>query len=384
MVSSAEFSSLVGEIYDAVADPERWSLFLRHLRAMLLGGVAALFVQDMRSNEVDLVLSEGQDAAATAAYEQHYAKVNLWLHASQHLPAGVIVRTHELIDRRAFEKSEFYNDWLAPQDLYFGLGAAVVRSADVQTSFTALRSKGMGPFTGAETELFQHLASHVERAIAIHRRLSSITRRQRVTQGALEDLPLGFLLLDRGRRIVFANRRAAAMLEEADGILSIGGRLRVAGVQAMARLSALVVGASAPGPAGAEPSGGGMSLTGRSGRFLSLLVCPYMSFEANLDLMRPSAIVFVCEQQRADRVIPAFLVQLYRLTPAEARLAAALTNGETLAAYAERAGITLETARSYLKAVFTKTGTQRQSQLVGALSSDPVLRLAGRRLKGAD
>lgn len=69
------------------------------------------------------------------------------------------------------------------------------------------------------------------------------------------------------------------------------------------------------------------------------------------------------------------------LSPAEARLAAALVAGRELPAYAEVAGITSETARGYLKSIFGKTGTSRQSALVAALLADPILRLAGRRLE---
>ena len=52
------------------------------------------------------------------------------------------------------------------------------------------------------------------------------------------------------------------------------------------------------------------------------------------------------------------------LTPAETRLAVALTNGESLRDFVRRTGVSIETARSQLKACFAKTGTHRQSELV--------------------
>ncbi len=54
----------------------------------------------------------------------------------------------------------------------------------------------------------------------------------------------------------------------------------------------------------------------------------------------------------------------YRLTPAEARLAQALSGGEALAEAASRFAITAATARSQLKAIFAKTGATRQADLV--------------------
>ena len=60
----------------------------------------------------------------------------------------------------------------------------------------------------------------------------------------------------------------------------------------------------------------------------------------------------------------AILQGAYRLTPAEARLAQALSEGESLAEAASRFAIAAATARSQLKAIFAKTGATRQADLV--------------------
>lgn len=61
------------------------------------------------------------------------------------------------------------------------------------------------------------------------------------------------------------------------------------------------------------------------------------------------------------------LRKLYGLSAAEARLAIALTDGETLKHAADRFGISMNTARDQLKAVFRKVGVDRQSNLVLAV-----------------
>jgi len=60
----------------------------------------------------------------------------------------------------------------------------------------------------------------------------------------------------------------------------------------------------------------------------------------------------------------AILQAAYRLTPAEARLAQALSGGTSLAEAASRFAITAATARTQLKAIFAKTGATRQADLV--------------------
>ena len=63
------------------------------------------------------------------------------------------------------------------------------------------------------------------------------------------------------------------------------------------------------------------------------------------------------------------LTGLFDLSPAEVRLASALTGGQTLRAAAAAAGITYGTARRYLESIFAKTGVSQQSQLVALLIS---------------
>ena len=58
------------------------------------------------------------------------------------------------------------------------------------------------------------------------------------------------------------------------------------------------------------------------------------------------------------------LVDLFGLLPSEAKLAAALARGQSLAEAANQLGLTVETARNYSKKIFAKTGTRGQADLV--------------------
>ena len=59
------------------------------------------------------------------------------------------------------------------------------------------------------------------------------------------------------------------------------------------------------------------------------------------------------------------------LTAAEARLAAHLTGGETIAQLSEALGISLAAARNQLRSLFAKTGTHRQVELVALFAHIP-------------
>jgi DNA-binding CsgD family transcriptional regulator len=65
------------------------------------------------------------------------------------------------------------------------------------------------------------------------------------------------------------------------------------------------------------------------------------------------------------------LTCLFKLTPAKARLAFALTARQTVEGYAERASISIGTARWTLKRILEETGCRRQSEVEGRRSGSP-------------
>jgi DNA-binding CsgD family transcriptional regulator len=78
----------------------------------------------------------------------------------------------------------------------------------------------------------------------------------------------------------------------------------------------------------------------------------------------------------------ALLERLYELTPTEAALAIDLASGRTLAQAAKAREVSVNTVRTHLRAVFQKTGTRRQSELVRLLLTGPASLGAAARAGG--
>lgn len=89
------------------------------------------------------------------------------------------------------------------------------------------------------------------------------------------------------------------------------------------------------------------------------------------DIFSGGAVLLVAAALSKSSKAPdlAVLHGLFDLSPAEARLAAALASGRSLKEAAVDGGIRFSTARSYLESVFRKTATRQQSQLVSLLKS---------------
>jgi|TARA_Y100000991_G_scaffold204253_1_gene179627 DNA-binding CsgD family transcriptional regulator len=68
------------------------------------------------------------------------------------------------------------------------------------------------------------------------------------------------------------------------------------------------------------------------------------------------------------------VAELFDLTSAEARVAAAIAEGSDLKSLADRLSLSVETVRGQLKSVFRKTGTRRQNELAARILLSPALR----------
>jgi len=78
----------------------------------------------------------------------------------------------------------------------------------------------------------------------------------------------------------------------------------------------------------------------------------------------PVAIAYISGDRwsQADRCDQ--LVDLFGLSPSEARLAWAIAQGMSISEAAADLGLTVETARNYSKKIYAKTGARGQAELV--------------------
>jgi len=83
-----------------------------------------------------------------------------------------------------------------------------------------------------------------------------------------------------------------------------------------------------------------------------------------------SAIAFVVDPSQRQRPTQDILRALFGLTPAECRVALLLCDGHAPKAIAGTIGVSVETVRSQIKSIFSKTGVKRQGELIRLLQNN--------------
>ncbi|MDD5301091.1 MAG: hypothetical protein PHD65_11445 [Gallionella sp.] len=360
---------LVGMVYDAALDQRKWPTFLEAFAHAVGGCSAMLRSTDLQTSQAGFVASVGYEPAWQSAYCNHFVRLDYYNTIMSQDTSGTIFSSDQHFDLTELHKSEYYNDYLLPQDKVHALGTTLDKNDSYSLVLGAQRGKRAGAFGGEQVRLMGILAPHVSRAVQVHRKISSVTVEKDWALGALGQLRMGVILTNRCGTPLFVNRAAEHMLTPSQGIGVYHGRLVLNTPLETARLYKLIVDAAQDVPG--TTCGGDLRIAMPDGEFLHCMVTPIpLELSARFDISLASGCVAVFLSKPGGlQLPPKRLAALYGLTPAEARLAAKLAAFRSVEQAADDLCTTVSTARAQLKSVFAKTGAQNQAGLLMLLAT---------------
>ena len=190
--------------------------------------------------------------------------------------------------------------------------------------------------------------------------------RLQALETAFDQIDTGLLLLSRSSEVLSTNASANMMLAADDGLRrtrNLIGTTDLADAVALQGAINHVIMANARGPAASLTAPAPMlSLRRASSPALIVMLLPAAkpAVEAN-DV---AVIMYALDPAQDTMAMLAPVCRLYRLSPVESRLVAYLVQGRPLAEAAAAMRVKEMTARTYLRQIFLKTDTNRQTELV--------------------
>jgi DNA-binding CsgD family transcriptional regulator/PAS domain-containing protein len=361
---------LAGMAYDAALDEHQWQAFLEAFAHAVGASSSLLRSADMQAGKAGFVASIGYDPAWQTAYCNHFIKADYLVPALNQLKVGEVGSSDRILNLSEQRKTEYFNDYSIPQDKVHAMGAILEKKGNHTLTFGVQRGKHAGEFGAEETRLMSLLAPHVSRAVHVHRKINAITAEKKYAHGALDQLRMGVILTNPFGVPLYLNRAAELMMTQAVGLGIVHNKLALFSPSETAQLHKLI--ANAAQGANGSAVGGDMRITmpNKVEFLLSLIapVSPEIKSILNAPIGTDCVAVFLSKPD-CLQLSPKRLVTLYRITPAEARLAARLAALRTVEEASDDLGIAVSTARSQLKSVFAKTGTQSQSELLMMLAT---------------
>jgi DNA-binding CsgD family transcriptional regulator/PAS domain-containing protein len=355
-------------LYAAASGDLGWDAALARLAESFKFPAAAVQLFDPDFNLIKFVAHELDDSVL-AEYSAHYRALdplfNMIMNRSKPIPD--ILYTYQHTPEDQIDRSEYYAWKDRRINLVHHLGMCTKPGKPYLGFMTMQRSRSAGHAEAGDIALFSRLAPHLERALAVEYSIGSAAFRAAGAEELLDCVPNGIVMLDGRATVVYANRMARAMAEAGDSfILALDGikALRPADDAVLKRLIGTALG---PTDDVYAARGGTLRLPRHSGkRDYDVLIAPIAARGGLFERMAPTVCLTIIDLAMAEQPHLIFR-QLYRATPAEIRVAERLAAGDAPKRIAESLAISVATVREHLRALYRKTGTSRQSELIRLL-----------------
>ncbi len=361
---------LIGNIYDAALDASRWPSVLHDLIRLTHSNTANLAVLNVATGATRALASVDIPAKAFSDYSDYHWQKDIWTPKPGSFEVGRAYTSQHHVPDCVLIRSEIYNDWMKPIHLFYGLGGIPLVDGSTMLLIGVHRPwSRQRPYSEQDIRLLQQLFPHFKRALQTHHRLDQLTVEREALVETTDQLPRGLITFDRQGRLLWMNRAAETICDQADGLTIQRGHVTAAVAAETERLHRLIHQANQLADRATVVRVDDAMLVSRpSGRRpYVVLVTPLQAGRRLVDDRHPAVALFVSDPERMPELPAARLSRLYGLTPAEAQLALQVAGGHDLREIAAMSTRTMNTIRTQLKQIFLKTGTTRQADLVRLL-----------------
>ncbi|WP_428664058.1 helix-turn-helix transcriptional regulator [Reyranella sp.] len=372
---------LLDLIYDAAADDSLWVAVLREIANLTNSAGGVLLCQSGRDRTLFFEHHcNTSDECIRVLKERHV--LNPWtIHMATKQPVGVVVASDEILALPELRQTAFFDEVLRPQGLGHSAMIGLAQKPDFGVAFSMNRGPRQGSYSEQELRFLQKLTPHLQRSMKLGLRVDAYKALQRAEFRTLDSLAVGVILLDRKARILFANT-AARSFEGEHGPLGLrqAGLVHASPLHSR-RLNNLVQSTLRGVPMGTisvPRADGGDSLT-----ILALAAsvrAQDVDRLADANLQGAAVVLFIIDPANKAGIPATWLMDAYGLTPAEAKVALAVSSGLSIPETASQLHLSPNTIKTQLRNVFAKSGVNRQTDLARLIASIGLLKSGGANL----
>lgn len=359
-----QLSALIGDIYDAVFDPTKRANVLDRIAEFAGGHSGGLLSRHALGKAENLYCYIGNEPESLQAYSESYPKLNT---AADPLSVGVdqIVSTTDLMPYEEFRRGRFYRQWARPNGWVDIASAVIEKSATSCTFLSVARHEARGMVDDEMRRRMALVIPHVRRALLIGKTINHKEAEAVCFTDILDRLSAGMILVDANGRIVHANTAGTAILDAADFLRTVCGRLVASDTPVNAALRAILVAAGA-GDTAIGVKGIALPLTAHNGERYVAHVLPLTSGARRSAGLTYNAVAALFVRKTAlEAFAPSDVIgEMYKLTPTELRVLLAIVDIGGVPEVAASFGVAATTIKTHLSRLFEKTGVGRQADLV--------------------
>ncbi|HBO95727.1 MAG: hypothetical protein CMK83_17615 [Pseudomonadales bacterium] len=366
-IDHVALSDLLCSLYGSAASSQATNKdFLTRLKGLLNLQHATLIVRPPTTHDAGLIYSSGDHSdivllgSEEGSYTQLYAQDPL-----VNLPLKEVVTLDEHTPRAQLLKSEYYELFLKPFDIYYIAGIDWLYDKNSRISIRFTREKKQGNFVEEEKEFLRLLIPHLEQSVALGIQLRQLDSERQIYADSISRRSIGIFTLDKHGGILQSNTKAEQFLKASDGFHQAQNKIKLNNSslndtfnkqihEAIERVRhnqrGQVYALSVPRDNGKQP--------------YQLLIKPMPVAPHDESDVTPYVTILIQDPEKNLEISVRTLMDLYQLTMSEATIAILLAEGHTTDEVAAELDIKKNTVRAHLRSMFVKMGVTQQSMLV--------------------
>jgi DNA-binding CsgD family transcriptional regulator len=360
------FDSLIKAIYDAAITPSLWPIFLEQLRGLLDAEFLAVVAIHKPTLQVKTLHHTQWDPVAI---NDLAARQLMRVPMREQIAFGAPDTPHSslsLMSEPEFARTDFYQDWMAPNGLRDGATCAIIDNAEEHLMIGMVTALHREPVSEHEMTMLARLSPHLRRALMIGQALENTREggwKAGLALAALARIDTPILICDAEGHMVFANPAGEISLREERFLLVHNGQLEPRDPQDSGPfIDALQHAAS--GETLAAQRSFGLPLLGTDGVGYAYILPLHGGVQAQGAPDKPLVAVFLATSKGQPLPEKTMLRDLFNLSPAEIRIALCIGQGQSVPTTAESLQLSVNTVKTHLAHVFRKTGCATQAELV--------------------
>lgn len=370
-----DLDALVDAAYEAALEPQRWQEFCEALDTLIGGAYVSLHGHDLTTRRNQGMFYTRHAPEFVASYMQRYDRLNPFPQAVKHHPLGVALNADEIVDKDRFIRTEFYNEWLRPQEnirdgagvLLSEQGARVILlSAHLPQRDAAIKMPRL-------MATLKYVGPHMRRAVRHYSATSAKLGRSLALESMLEEANCALLVLDKQGRPLDVNDRASAMFRS--GVLSLDhdGILQVRDPNGAAFLKASLDALEGCHTGNKEDSAG-IALGGANARGVlrTIPVAPSISLGGAKLFGAQRVPALIVSIMSAEPLLESARAR-FALSAAETAVLRGLLSGKAARALAAERDTSINTVRNQIGALLSKTGTSSQKEMLSLFARQSIL-----------
>lgn len=206
-VMTLNFDHLVGEMYRAPAEPDRWSGVLAGMNSHFRGGCTQLIVETAQAPPFTALNGIDWVEAGTEYISDWIDRDPRKQFVENSQPDRVFMCQDHFSDTFV-GRDPLYNEFLKKYDQRYTLGAMVIKDADCRALVAVLQPERAGGFERDDADLFGRLAHHVGNALRLQLRLQALEAENAALASATHASGAALMLLSVDGRPQFMSRAA--------------------------------------------------------------------------------------------------------------------------------------------------------------------------------